>query len=119
MLKPISYTVLGATGSFMTSAYYGVGFGESLLVGILAGNASLIVWAVGYYIADRHFRPAVDAATMGKGVCPACRTFNSLEEVTSADPNARCAHCLACGERYSVTVEHERLVAERLGKFED
>ena len=119
MLKAISNVMLGATASFMTSAYYGAGIVETLIVGILAANAALIVWAFGVIAADRHFRPAVDAATTGKGVCPVCRTFNSLEEVTSADPEIRCAHCHACDERFAVSVQHGRLAAERLGKFED
>ena len=119
MWKPLSLVLVGATASFMTSVYHGAGIAETLIVGIVASNAALIVWAAGSYVADRAYRRFLDADTMQRGICPACRTFNSLEEVTSADPNARCAHCLACGERYSVTVEHERLVAERLGKFED
>lgn len=119
MLKPISYAVVGATASFMTSAYYGMGITETLIVGIVAGNASLIVWAVGYAIADRHFRPFMDADTMLKGVCPDCRSFNSLEEVTSADPEIRCVNCRACDERFAVSLRDGRLSADRLGKIED
>lgn len=119
MFKPISYVLVGLTASFITSAYHGAGIVETLIVGVLAGNAALIVWMIGSFVADRHWRPVLDAATMSKGVCPSCRTFNSLEEVTSADPTIRCAHCHACDERFAVSLQHGRLSAERLGKFED
>ncbi len=119
MLKPISYALVGITASFITSAYHGGGIVETLIVGVLAGNAALIVWMIGSVVADRHWRPYAEAAMMSKGVCPSCLTFNSLEEVTSADPDIRCAHCHACDERFAVSLQHGRLSAERLGKFED
>lgn len=119
MLKPISQVLVGATASFMTSVYHGAGIAETVIVGILAGNAALIVWAFGVIAADRTFRRFLDADTMQKGVCPDCRTFNSLEEVTSADPNTRCVHCHACNQRFTVSFDGQRLQAERLGKFED
>lgn len=119
MFKTISYALVGITASFITSAYQGAGMAETLIVGVLAGNAAIVVWMIGSFVADRHWRPVLDAATMSKGVCPSCRTFNSLEEVTSADPDIRCAHCHACDERFAVSLQHGRLSAERLGKFED
>lgn len=119
MWRPLSLVLVGATTSFMTSVYHGAGIAETLIVGVVSSNATLIVWSLGVVAAERRFRPVIDAATIAKGVCPACRTFNSLEEVTSADPETRCAHCHACDERFAVSVQHGRLSAERLGKFED
>lgn len=119
MLRIISYALVGVTASFITSVYQGAGIVETLIVGVLAGTAAIVVWMIGSFAADWHWRPLLDAATMSEGVCPSCRTFNSLEEVTSADPDIRCAHCHACDERFAVSLQHGRLSAERLGKFED
>lgn len=119
MWKPSSLVLVGATASFMTSAYHGAGIAETLIVGIAASNAALVVWAAGAYIADRTYRRFSDANTMHRGICPACHTFNSLEEVTSADPNTRCVHCHACDQRFAISFNGQRLAAERLGKFED
>lgn len=119
MWKPLSLVLVGATASFMTSVYHGAGTAETLIVGIVASNAALIVWAAGSYVANRAYRRFMDADTMQRGVCPDCRTFNSLEEVTSADPNTRCVHCHACDQRFTVSFDGQRLAAERLGKFED
>ncbi len=119
MLRIISYALVGVTASFITSVYQGAGIVETLIVGVLAGTAAIVVWMIGSFAADWHWRPLLDAATMSEGVCPSCRTFNSLEEVTSADPDIRCAHCHACDERFAVSLRRGRLSAERLGKFED
>ncbi len=119
MWKPLSLILVGATASFITSAYHGAGIAETVIVGILASNAALIVWAAGSYVADRTWRPIVDADTLGKGLCPSCRTFNSLGEVTSDDPHCRIAECHACDERFAVSMRSGRIVADRLGKSAD
>lgn len=119
MLRIISYALVGVTASFITSVYQGAGIVETLIVGVLAGTAAIVVWMIGSFAADWHWRPLLDAATMSEGVCPSCRTFNSLEEVTSADPNHRYVDCLACKEQYRVSHKHDALVAERLGKKDD
>lgn len=119
MLRIISYALVGVTASFITSVYQGAGIVETLIVGVLAGTAAIVVWMIGSFAADWHWRPLLDAATMSEGVCPECRTFNSLQEVTSADPNYRTVDCLACKERIRVQAKDGHLTAHRLGKMED
>lgn len=119
MLKIISLILVGTTASFITSAYHGAGIAETLIVGILAGNAALIVWAVGSFVADHTWRPFVDAETLVNGVCPSCRTFGSLIEVTSDDPYCRKADCQSCDERFAIYMRSGRIAADRLGKPND
>lgn len=119
MFKLLGFALVGATSSFITSVYHGAGIAETLIVGIVASNAALIVWAAGPYVADRAYRRFVDADTMQRGICPECRTFNSLKEVTSADPKHRRVDCLACKESYRVEMTNNGVAAERLGKLDD
>lgn len=119
MLKPISRLLVGVASSVATSIYYGGGIVETAVVGIVAGNASLILWVFGSYTAQRTWRPFIDAETIVNGVCPSCRTFGSLTEVTSADPLFREAHCQACKDNYSLSFRNGRIAADWVGKSGD
>lgn len=79
----------------------------------------LFVWFGTTLILDLTYRTRADADAMMNGVCPECRTFNSLQEVTSADPEQRRVDCLACKESYRVRMTPNGIAAERLGKLDE
>lgn len=85
----------------------------------VVSSFTILVWVIAVLAADRTYRPRMDAAAMMQGVCPDCRTFNSLQEVTSDDPDVRSVDCLACKQQYHVRLEGDHFTAERLGKSDD
>lgn len=119
MLKIISYGLVATTASFVTSALTGVGFFHAVLVGPLAASGTLILWGLGVLAADRTYRPIMDAGFIQRDVCPACSVFGSIREVTSADPDSRCAECMACRERFVIRMVRGMIRATRLGKPAD
>ena len=82
------------------------------ITAVLNGVASLL--------AEITWQPYRDADAMMKNVCPRCRTFNSLEEVTSADPEMRTVECHACESLFGVKITPKgRFTATYLGERRD
>jgi len=119
MHRLIAIALCSTAASTITLMLSGSPFLHYLWMVPLAVSLTLCVWCVGMMIAYNTYRPRADAAAMMQGVCPECRTFNSLQEVTSADPNYRTVDCLACKERIRVQAKDGHLTAQRLGKMED
>lgn len=119
MHRLIGIGVVSFGAGAVAAALAGASFWDMLWIIPLTVSLSIVGWAAAMIGADATFRPRLDASAMMQGVCPECRTFNSLQEVTSADPRYRFVNCQACKERYRVSMRHNGLGAERLGKFED
>lgn len=119
MHRLIAIAVCSASSSVITLILSRAGLIDFVWIVPMAVSLTLCVWCVGMMIAYNTYRPRADAAAMTEGVCPECRTFNSLEEVTSADPNYRYVDCHACKERIRIQAKDGYLTAERLGKMED
>lgn len=119
MHRLIAVAGISSTAAFLAAALAGAPFFSILWIVPVVVSLSLGLWAVSLFIAYNTYRPRADAAAMMEGVCPECRTFNSLEEVTSADPKYRYVDCLACKERLRVQAKDGHFTAERLGKRED
>lgn len=83
---------------------------------LLAVPATLVVTFAGEVAFEIAYRRRIDARMLFKGVCPECSTYNSLDEVTSADPDTRCVGCNACGQRYEMYQTENGVLANRLGK---
>lgn len=119
MHRLIAIAVCSASSSVITLILSRAGLIDFVWTVPMAVSLTLCVWCVGMMIAYNTYRPRADAAAMMEGVCPECRTFNSLEEVTSADPNYRYVDCHACKERIRIQAKDGYLTAERLGKKDD
>lgn len=119
MHRLIGIAACAFAASIATLIVAGAPFTEFLWIPPLTVSLTMAGWCVAMMIAYSTYRPRVDASVMMQGVCPECRTFNSLQEVTSADPNYRTVDCLACKERYRVSHKDGHIEAERLGKMED
>lgn len=118
MHRLFAIATISAAAAFLASALAGASFYNILWIVPVTSSLSLGLWAVSLFFADATYRPRVDAAAMMQGVCPECRTFNSLEEVTSADPNQRRVDCHACKESYRVEMTNNGVAARRLGKLD-
>ena len=119
MHRLIAVAGISANAAFLAAALAGASFFSILWIVPVVVSLSLGLWAVSLFIADATYRPRADAAAMMQGVCPECRTFNSLKEVTSADPSHRRVDCQACKETYRVEMTNNGVAARRLGKLED
>lgn len=119
MHRLFAIAICSGAASIITLILAGVGLFDFIWIVPFAVSLTMCVWCVGMLVAFNTYRPRADAAAMMEGVCPECRTFNSLQEVTSADPNFRYVDCLACKERLRVQAKDGHLTAERLGKRED
>lgn len=119
MHRLLAIALCSGASSFITLVLSRSGFLDFIWIVPMAVSLTVCVWCGGMLIAYNTYRPRVGAAAMMEGVCPECRTFNSLQEVTSADPRYRFVDCLACKEQYRVSHEDGELKAERLGKMED
>ena len=84
---------------------------------LVAVPATVAVAFVSEVLFDRAYRDQIDVRMLFDGVCPACCTYNSLDEVTSADPDKRCVGCNACGERFSMSQTENGVISTRLGKL--
>lgn len=119
MHRLFAIAAVSATAAFLASALAGASFYDIMWIVPVTTSVSLTAWFAVMILADLTYRPRVDAAAMMEGVCPECRTFNSLQEVTSADPEQRRVDCLACKESYRVRMTPNGVAAERLGKLDD
>lgn len=119
MHRLIAIVVCSASSSVITLILSRAGLIDFVWIVPMAVSLTLCVWCVGMMIAYNTYLPRADAAAMMEGVCPECRTFNSLQEVTSADPNHRYVDCMACKEHIRVTHHGDHFIAERLGKTVD
>lgn len=98
-----------------TGAGIGAEVGNLWLATPAAVVATLVCWFFSSALYDDLWEPYIQARALSKGVCPSCRTFNSLEEVTSADPETRAVKCHACGEGFLVQQGDKGVKAKSLG----
>jgi len=119
MHRLIAVAAISATAAFLALALAGVPFSSIAWIVPATTSASIAFWFAAMIAADLTYRPRADAAAMMQGVCPECRTFNSLKEVTSADPSHRRVDCQACGETYRVEMTNNGVAARRLGKADE
>ena len=119
MHRFIAIALCAYASSFATLIVIGGTLLEFIFMPVAASSITICLWVAMTLIADYTYRPRLDAAAMMEGVCPECRTFNSLQEVTSADPNHRYVDCMACKEHIRVTHHGDHFIAERLGKTVD
>lgn len=119
MHRLFAIAAVSATAAFLALALAGVPFSSIAWIVPVTASASIALWLGTMLVAETAYRPRLDAAAMMEGVCPKCRTFNSLQEVTSADPNYRYVDCHACKERIRIQAKDGYLTAERLGKKDD
>lgn len=119
MHRLFAIAAVSATAAFLALALAGVPFSNIAWIVPVTTSASIALWLGTMLVAETTYRPRLDAAAMMEGVCPECRTFNSLQEVTSADPNHRYVDCMACKEHIRVTHHGDHFIAERLGKTVD
>ena len=119
MHRIIGVAICAYASSFATLIVVGGTLVEFVFMPVAACSITIALWVAMQLAANATYRPRLDAAAMMEGVCPECRTFNSLQEVTSADPKYRYVDCLACKERLRVQAKEGHLTAERLGKRED
>lgn len=119
MHRLIAIALCAYASSFVTLIVVGGTVSEFIFMPVAACSITICLWVVMVMIANRTYQPRLDAAAMMEGVCPECRTFNSLQEVTSADANFRYVDCMACKERIRVSHHGDHFIAERLGKTVD
>lgn len=119
MHRLIAVAVISFAAAFVASALAGASFYNILWIVPVTSSLSIAGWAGALILADATYRPRADAAAMMQGVCPECRTFNSLKEVTSTDPSHRRVDCQACGETYRVEMTNSGVAARRLGKVDE
>ena len=119
MHRLFAVAAVSATAAFLALALAGVPLSSIAWIVPTTTSLSFFFWFGTTLILDLTYRTRADADAMMNGVCPECRTFNSLQEVTSADPEQRRVDCLACKERLRVQAKEGHLTAERLGKRED
>lgn len=119
MHRLFAIAAVSATAAFLALALAGVPFFSIAWIVPVTTSASIALWLGAMLVAETTYRTRADAAAMMQGVCPECRTFNSLQEVTSADPEQRRVDCLACKESYRVRMTPNGVAAERLGKLDD
>lgn len=119
MHRLIAVAVISFAAAFVASALAGASFYNILWIVPVTSSLSIAGWAGALILADATYRPRADAAATMQGVCPECRTFNSLKEVTSADPSHRRVDCQACKESYRVEMTNSGVVARRLGKVDE
>lgn len=119
MHRLIAVATISSAAAFLAAALAGASFYNVLWIVPVTASLSIGGWAAALIIADATYRPRADAAAMMQGACPECRTFNSLKEVTSADPSHRRVDCQACKETYRVEMTNNGVAARRLGKMED
>jgi hypothetical protein len=82
-----------------------------------AAASTLICYLTGSLLAKIVWQQFGDADRLRKNVCPRCSTFDSIQEVTSADPEIRAVDCLACDSRFGVVLHPSgRFSASYLGK---
>lgn len=119
MHRLFAIATISSAAAFLAAALAGASFYNVLWIVPVTASLSIGGWAAALIIADATYRPRADADAMMNGVCPECRTFNSLQEVTSADPEQRRVDCLACKESYRVRMTPNGIAAERLGKLDE
>jgi hypothetical protein len=119
MRKMMEYSLGAAGGSTATLVVLNVPFFDALLIASAATILTGVIIAASQFMADQTYRPGVNAGKMMKGVCPECGVFNSLQEVTSADPSRRRVDCRACEESFEVQMTDRGITARRLGKYDD
>lgn len=119
MNRLIAISLCSYAASFATLLVTGGSDAELLWIPTFVSAITTGLWFLAAALVDRAYRHYVDAKLMMKGVCPSCRTFNSLAEVTSTETQSRYIECMACGEKYRVQVIDGKVGAERLGKLED
>lgn len=119
MHRLFAIAIISAAAAFLASALAGASFYSIMWIVPVTTSVSLTAWFAIMILADLTYRPRLDTASMMQGVCPECRTFNSLQEVTSADPKNRRVDCQACKESYRVEMTNSGVVARRLGKVDE
>lgn len=119
MHRLIAVATISSAAAFLALALAGVPFSGIVWIVPATTSLSFFIWFGVTLALDLTYRTRADADAMMQGVCPECRTFNSLQEVTSADPEQRRVDCLACKESYRVRMTNSGVAAERLGKLDE
>ena len=110
---------VAAASSVVTLALTDTPPSDAIWIVLTSATLCTCLWVCISYVVETQFRSSINLAVMQRGVCPSCRVFNALQEVTSPEDihdDVRRVDCLSCETRYKVERKGDKVTATCLGK---
>jgi hypothetical protein len=110
MLKYTHIAIAAASGSIVVSWLYDATVPATVAIAIVTSAFVTALATVVDEIVERRRGPSHRMYLLSRGVCPSCRAFGSVQEVTSDCQNVRSVTCQACDAQMAVKLAGDHLV---------